>query len=254
MDNQQIFMFKGAQVRTVDKSGEPWFVLRDVCDVLDLRAPDVKQRLSDDVVSTHTVSDSLGRANTALIINEDGLYDTILESRKKEARAFRKWITSDVLPSIRKTGSYGVNRLPQNYVEALEALVEQTKTRLALEAEVKERDETLSLQAPKVALYDTAMNANNNKAVGTVAKMIGYGPYKLFAFLREMKVLRQNNEPYQEYIDRGYFDLRLYSIPHTSGDIENKTQTLVTPKGISYIHKILVEHGKVGAASVLHQN
>lgn len=123
--------------------------------------------------------------------------------------------------------------------------IEEERQRQALEALNKQREEQLALQAPKVALYDTVMNAGNNKAMGTVSKMVGYGRNKLFDFLREQKVLRQNNEPYQTYIDRGYFDVRLYPVPHTNGEIENKTQTLVTPKGIDYIHKLLVKHGKI---------
>lgn len=98
MNQLQIFNFNGSDIRIIKKDGQPWFVLKDVCEILGLRSPDVRQRFSDDVVSTHTVIDTLGRTNIATIINEDGLYDVILESRKPEARKFRKWVTSEVLP------------------------------------------------------------------------------------------------------------------------------------------------------------
>lgn len=144
--------------------------------------------------------------------------------------------------------------LPQTMPEALRLLAAEMESKAIIVAEREqlaiesaEQKQILSAQAPKVALYETAMNASNNKSIGAVAKLIGYGPYKLFAFLREMKILRNNNEPYQAYIDRSYFDVRLYSISHTSGEIENKSQTLVTPKGIDYIHKLLVEQGKIPA-------
>lgn len=242
MNLPQIFMYQGAQVRTVMKNGEPWFVLKDLCEVLEIdQVAGVKRRLSDDVISNHPIPDALGRIQETAIVNEDGMYDVVLESRKEEARAFRKWITSEVLPSIRKTGSYGVNRLPQNYVEALEALVQQVKENQLLEAQIEEN-------RPKVALYDTAMSAGNNFTMERVAKTLGYGRNKLFEFLREMKILRSNNLPYQEYLDRGYFDVRQYSITHYSSGIENKNQTLVTPKGMAYIHRLLVEHGKIPAA------
>lgn len=250
MNLPQIFQYNGAQVRTVMISNDPWFVLKDACEVLGLRAPDVRQRLSDDVVSTHTVKDSLGRDNTAIVINEDGLYDVILESRKPEAKAFRKWVTSEVLPTIRKHGAYMTPDTLQNALNNPDSLI-QILTRLRDEQNARiEAEERIKLNAPKVALYDTAMNAFNNKAVGAVAKMLGYGPNKLFAFLREQKILRHNNEPYQEYIDRGYFEFRLHPVFRTSGEIENKTQPLVTAKGIDFIYKLLVKHGKIQAKEI----
>lgn len=131
-------------------------------------------------------------------------------------------------------------QLPQNYKEALIALIEQVDKTEKLEMALTE-------QAPKVALYDTAMSAGNNHTMERVSKTLGYGRNKLFAFLREQKVLRANNLPYQDYIDRGYFKVRQYSITHLTTGIENKTQTLVTPKGMAYIHNLLVKHGLVGA-------
>lgn len=100
--------FGNVKVNVIDN--EPWFCLGDVCKVLDLRQGDVRQRLDDGVVSTHPIIDSLGRTQQANFVNEDGLYDVILDSRKPEAKKFRKWVTSEVLPSIRKTGSYSATK------------------------------------------------------------------------------------------------------------------------------------------------
>ena len=80
------------QITVTDEMGEPWFCLIDVCTALDLKASDVRQRLGDGVVSTHPITDTLGREQQALYVNDDGLYDTILESRKPEAKIFRKWL------------------------------------------------------------------------------------------------------------------------------------------------------------------
>lgn len=97
------------EVRTkLSETNEPLFCLTDVCQALDLRQGDVRQRLEDGVVSAQPIYDSLGRQQFANFVNEDGLYDVILDSRKPEAKAFRKWITSEVLPSIRKDGGYMV--------------------------------------------------------------------------------------------------------------------------------------------------
>ena len=93
------------RIRTVtDERGEPWFCLTDVCKVLGLKQRHVRERLDDGGVSTDTIADSLGRLQMANFVNEDGLYDVILDSRKPSARDFRKWVTSEVLPQIRKTG------------------------------------------------------------------------------------------------------------------------------------------------------
>lgn len=93
-------------IRTAGTSDEPMFCLIDVCKALELTPKHVKERLSDEVVSTDHIVDSMGREQQALFVNEDGLYDVILDSRKPEAKAFRKWVTREVLPSIRKTGGY----------------------------------------------------------------------------------------------------------------------------------------------------
>lgn len=100
---------------TTDENGEPWFCLVDVCKILDLNPTDVRRRLEDGVVSNHPIQDALGRTQQANFVNEDGLYDTILDSRKPDAKRFRKWITGEVLPSLRKTGSYSIpGRTPDN--------------------------------------------------------------------------------------------------------------------------------------------
>ena len=92
----------------IDEINESWFCLSDICKSLDLTPKGVNQRLSDEVVSNYPIIDRLGRTQNALFVNEDGLYDVIFESRKPEARSFRKWVTSKVLPSIRKTGKYSI--------------------------------------------------------------------------------------------------------------------------------------------------
>lgn len=92
----------------IDGINEPWFCLSDICKSLDLTPKGVNQRLSDEVISNYPIIDRLGRTQNALFVNEDGLYDVIFESRKPEARSFRKWVTSKVLPSIRKTGKYSI--------------------------------------------------------------------------------------------------------------------------------------------------
>ena len=234
---QRLFEYQGHQVRTIIRDGEPWFVLKDVCIVLDLAHRVVRQRLDDDVCSTYAIPDSLGRMQETTIINEDGLYDVILESRKPEAKAFRKWITSEVLPSIRKTGTYSVAqyRLPQSYAEALRMLADEVEKH-------EKTKQQLAIAAPKAEMYDVALSAKNAQSMSIVAKTLGWGRNRLFAFLREQGVLRHNNEPYQEYIERGYFVVRQVPISRSSG-VVNKPQTLVTAQGMDFIGKLMKKYG-----------
>ena len=115
MNDLQIFIYSGAQLRTIQQPDGLWWVLRDVCEVLGLSNPTVvASRLEDD----ERAKFSLGRQGEAIIINEPGLYSVILRSDKPEAKAFKRWVVHDVLPSIRKNGSYGMN------TEALQELAE----------------------------------------------------------------------------------------------------------------------------------
>lgn len=105
--NQLTDIFEGNEVRVVGTPEQPLFVLADVCKVLDIKNPsDVKRRLDEGVHSIEVISDSVGRNRNTIVINEEGLYDVILDSRKPEAKRFRKWVTGEVLPSIRKDGGY----------------------------------------------------------------------------------------------------------------------------------------------------
>lgn len=146
-----IQIFKNAnfgEVRVTEVNGNPMFCLVDVCRVLDLSNPTrVKSRIEDDLTTSAVIYDSLGRAQNATFINEDALYDVIFDSRKPEARAFRKWVTSDVLPTLRKTGEYRLSsHRPATYAEALRQLADEVeqreRTQLLLEQKTEQLDES----------------------------------------------------------------------------------------------------------------
>ncbi len=127
MNNLQIFNYKDKEVRTIEKNGEPWWVLKDVCEVLTLGSPHkIADRLDEDEKGRNLIP-TLGGNQEMTVINESGLYNVILRSDKPEAKPFRKWITSEVLPSIRKTGSYSVHKSDK----ALEIKELNAKTRYA---------------------------------------------------------------------------------------------------------------------------
>lgn len=140
MNEIKVFHFQENEVRIVDVDGEPWFVAKDVCDVLGIQQPvrAVEGLDSDEVSKTH-VTDSLNRQQETYIINESGLYALVIRSNKPNARKFRKWITSEVLPAIRKTGSYiqSATGLPSSDV-LMSTLYAEMERRIKAEAE---RDE-----------------------------------------------------------------------------------------------------------------
>ena len=216
------------EIRAMVKDGEPWFIAKDVCDILEvLNSREAVNRLDDDEKDTVILNDGTpGNPNYA-VINESGLYSLILGSRKPEARRFKKWVTSDVLPSIRKTGMYAVSGfpVPQTYPEAL---------RLA--ADLAEQNQILK---PKADQHDLFLTGENCQTMNEVAKSLDIGRNKLFEYLRDKKVLMGNNVPYQNYLDRGYFKVIEKPIA-MGGSNFNKTQTLVTSKGVEYIAKLLM--------------
>lgn len=157
--NSEIQIFQSEQFGNVrvamSESNEPLFCLADVCQVLDLTPSKVAQRLEDDVLSKYPITDSLGREQQANFVNEDGLYDAILDSRKPEAKQFRKWLTSEVLPSIRKHGAY--------MVTTEEDTPETIMAKAVIYAEKKIKEQAQQLKEEKSARYELEQEAVANK-------------------------------------------------------------------------------------------
>jgi len=189
-------------VRVAELNGEPIFCLADLCRVLELTPKGIKQRLQDEVISNYPIIDSLGREQIALFVNEDGMYDVVLDSRKPEAKKFRKWVTSEVLPSIRKTGSYSVPQfeIPTTLSGALMLAAQQAE-------KLEQQGMLLLEQAPKVDFYDEIIDSKTAIDMGHAAKTlnVGIGRNNLFEILRNKKVLMHDNVPFQSYIDLGWF-------------------------------------------------
>jgi prophage antirepressor-like protein len=164
MNNLTIFNYQQKQVRTVSKDNEPWWVLCDICEVLDLSTPSrVSERLEEDEVSSTHIIDSLGRNQEATIINESGLYNVILRSDKPQAKPFRKWVTGEVLPSIRKHGMYAKDELLDN-PDLLIEVVTQLK---------KEREEKKLLQTENKLLSQQTLTWTSRKVLEAIVKAYG---------------------------------------------------------------------------------
>ena len=255
MSNIQIFNYNSVEVRTIQKDGEPWFVLRDVCNVLGLGTPArVAERLDPDEVSQTHITDSMGRQQETTIINESGLYNVILRSDKPEAKPFRKWVTSEVLPTIRRHGMYAtpdtVEKMladPDTTIKLLETIKQERAARLALEAKAE-------ADKPKVLFADAVSASHTSILVGDLAKLlrqngVEIGQNRLFSFLREKGYLCSQGERYnlptQRSMDRGWFQVKETTINQPNGSVRITRTVKVTGKGQQYFINLFLS----GAAS-----
>lgn len=162
-------------------------------------------------------------------IPENIFYRLAMKAKNETAEKFQALVADEILPSIRKTGSYSIQKqIPKTFAEAL---------RLAADLE-EERQKLL----PKADQFDKFISGKNYQDMNTAAKALGWGRNKLFAELRNRKILMSGNRPYQSYIDRGYFVVKEKPID-MGGAVFNKPQTYVTAKGLSWLEKVLNESG-----------
>lgn len=244
--NQLTKMFDGQNLTIIDKSGEPNFKLNDVCGILGLAPRVVKQRLNKDVCSTYPLQ-TAGGTQQVTFINEDGLYDVILDSRKPEAKRFRRWITSDVIPSIRKHGAYATPQTIENIINDPDFGI-QLLTNLKDEQEKrKEAEQTIEQQKPKVMFAEAVETSSSSVLVGELAKVlkqngVNIGQNRLFSWLRENGFLiRKNGEGYnlptQKSMEQGLFEIKKRTINNPDGSIRTTRTPKVTGKGQVYFVK-----------------
>lgn len=236
-----LFDYSGLQVRVVvDDGGEPWWVAKDVCDILGYRmASDALRVLDEDEKGTRNMRTPGGEQSVS-IVNESGLYSLILRSRKPEAKKFKKWVTSEVLPSIRKTGRYEAKPLTGKELLAA-ALIEAQATIEARETVIAEQAQKLAIDAPKVEQWDKFMDADGTYSMGTVAKILGIGRQKLFDQLRALGVIQpagsMRRTPYERYAH--HFVVKSTTFERSDGVKGISYTTLVKPSGLEFIAKKL---------------
>lgn len=242
------------EIRTITKNNEPWFVAIDVCNALDLKNPTVSVgRLDEDEVTKFNLGGLSGESN---IVSEYGLYNLILASRKKEAKKFKRWITHEVIPTIRKHGAYMSSEVIEktlsdpDYLIRLATNLKEEKAKRALAEAQIERDK------PKVLFADTVSASNKSCLVGELAKLISQeairrgeidkkiGQNNLFAWMRSNGYLcksgERKNQPLQHYVEQGLFELKKGTYVDANGVNVLTTTTKVTGKGIIYfINKFL---------------
>ncbi|MGY0790972.1 phage antirepressor KilAC domain-containing protein [Azospirillum argentinense] len=243
MSNITPFDFEGLAVRVMERAGEPWFVLADVCRVLEVGNPsDAARRLDDDEKGVDTV-DTPGGPQNITVINESGLYSLILTSRKPAAKRFKKWVTAEVLPTIRKTGGYGTVATADpmamlNDPSAMRGLLlTYTEKVIALEAVVKE-------QAPAVAALDRIAKSDGSLCLTDAAKDLQVRPKDLFAFARRNGWIysrpgKAGDIAYQDKIQAGYLEHKVAVVTRADGSEKTTEQVRVTPKGLAKLAMVV---------------
>jgi anti-repressor protein len=246
----KVFNYGPNELRTVLQNGEPWFVAKDVCEVLELTNPTVViSRLDSDEVTKFNLGGLSGETN---IVNEAGLYTLILGSRKPEAKQFKRWITHDVIPSIRKHGAYMTDDFiektlhdPDYIIGVITALKDEKQKRIAAE-------QTVEKQKPKVLFASAVETSDSSILVGELAKIlkqngVEIGQKRLFEWLREKGYLirkkgEEFNNPTQRSMELGLFEITKRTINNPDGSVRVTRTPKVTGKGqIYFVNKFLKE-------------
>ena len=236
------------EVRIFDKNGEPWFVGRDVCNILGYAKPEnaVASHVDEDDKTTTLIQGTGSNYKSKVIlINESGLYSLILSSKLPNAKRFKHWVTSEILPSIRKHGMYATDELinnPDVFIQVLQELKAERERKAALEAQAE-------VNRPKIIFADAVAASHNSILIGDLAKLIkqngvDIGQKRLFEWLRNngylMKSGASYNLPTQKSMELKLFEIKERTINNPDGSIRTTKTTKVTGKGQQYfINKLL---------------
>lgn len=249
MTGLELFSTGAWSVRAEVRDGEPWFVAADVCAALGLANVSMAvQRLDGDGVSSAEVIDTMGRTQRATIVDEGALYELIFQSRRPEAGDFRRWVTREVLPAIRRTGTYtaapspaSVRRLPATFSEALRELADEHERSEALAAEN-------AVLAPKAALADDLIDADGTYTVRDAAQILSgipgvtIGAGKLRELLRSIGWIdksARDPQPIQAQIHRGRLATKSTTFRDADGVDHVRRQIRITPKGLAELHRLI---------------
>lgn len=225
--------------------GEPWFVGKDVAAALGYERPTkaIQDHVDDEDKDEVPIQDSIGRMQKTPIINESGLYSLVLSSKLPGAKKFRRWVTSEVLPSIRQTGGYNI---PKDYPSALRAFADAEEKRLALEAENEIQRQQIADFQPIRQYVDEILSSTGTMVITQIAADYGMSARALNKILCEEGIQRKVNGQwilYKEHMGKGYTSSKTVQITHKDGTPDTKINTVWTQKGRLMIHEILKSRG-----------
>lgn len=253
MENLQVFKYGNNNVRTVEMNGESWFVLKDVCGALRVNnSRMVADRLDDDEKGVSQI-DTLGGKQNMIVINEPGLYNIILRSDKPEAKPFRKWVTAEVLPTIRKHGAYMTPETlqaailnPDMMIQLCQQLKAEQEKSAALAAANKQLKSKNAEMTGKAQYFDAVIDRNLLTNFRTFASELHIKQTMLVQFLLDKKYLyRDTQGKLKAYAERndGLFDIKEFV---NRGNGHAGTQTLITPKGRETFRLLMEAEGLIG--------
>ena len=238
-------------VRSLMVNGEPYFVGRDVAKILGYANPnDAIAKHVDEEDKGVAKCDTLGGIQELTVINESGLYSLILSSKLPSAKRFKRWVTSEVLPAIRKHGVFAMDDIVNNtdaLIEALQAFKAERLQRMALEEENAVQKQQLIEMKPKASYYDVVLNSPDAVAITVIAKDYGKSAQWLNEYLNEKGIqFKQGNKIwllYQKYAEKGYTCTKTHTYPGNDGEIHTKVHTYWTQKGRLFIYDLLKSDG-----------
>ena len=246
--NNKIKVFENAEfgsVRTVTINGEPWFVAADVCRALDID-PTSTRRLDDDEKNTLRLTQGIPGNPNVTVVNEPGLYTLVLGSRKPEAKAFKRWITHEVLPSIRKNAVYATPEFLQKTISDPQWAMGVLQALADAQDKIAVQQKQISEMKPKATYYDLVLQTKNAVNITTIAKDYGLSAVTLNKKLHDYGVQYKQGGTwllYQQYADMGYTKTRTGVYTNKAGEEYASVHTQWTQKGRMFIYEILKEHG-----------
>ncbi|WP_142959775.1 phage antirepressor KilAC domain-containing protein [Enterococcus durans] len=238
MNTPQIFNFEQNEVRTVLVNDEPYFVGKDVASVLGYsNTKDALSRhvdLEDKMGSRITTS---GQSREMTIINESGLYSLILKSKLPKAKKFKRWVTSEVLPTIRKTGSY--SNVPQSFAQALRLAADLEEKNQLLEQQIAEYE-------PKISYLDSILSSTDSVTISQIAADYGMSPQQMNKLLHKLGIQKKVGNQWllrKKHMNQGYTKSHTTEIPKADGGTKVVMNTKWTQKGRVFIYNLLIAEG-----------
>lgn len=231
------------QVRIIPVDGELMFVAKDVCDCLEItKHRDAISRLDPDERGSVKLDTPGGKQDIAAI-NEYGLYSLVLSSRKPEAKEFKRWITHDVIPAIRKTGSYSMV-IPQTLPEALRAYADEVESHNATKAIVAQQEQQIAEFKPVKDYVDKILSSKSCLAITQIAADYGLSAQELNKILHEAGLQRKVGDQwilYKQHMAKGFTKSETFTFCRSDGRLDSKITTKWTQKGRLEIHSILTK-------------
>ena len=240
-------------VRVMERNGEPWFVGKDVANILGYSntRDALARHVAAEDKNTVVIHDGIQGNPNQTIINESGMYSLILSSKLETAKKFKHWVTAEVLPSIRRHGVYAIDEMlanPEAMISALMAYKEEREKRLALASENAVQKQQIAELQPKANYYDIVLNCPDLLPITVIAKDYGWSGRRMNRYLADKGIQFRQGDIwllYQQYAQRGYTSTKTYAYPGSDGEKHSKVHTYWTQAGRLFIYSLMKADGNL---------